>query len=469
MAQVQIVRRRVAWLVVASIAIAVVPLLSVRASADVTLLAQAQSKIQHVIFITQENRSFDNYFGTFPGAAGIPMANGVPTVCVPDPARGLCIKPFKSTRDVSVGGPHGALDAAADIDGGKMDGFIKQAEIALQCTNPAKLCGGEPLIDSMAYYDGKSIPNYWKYATYEVLADHFFEPIDSWSLPSHLWQLSAWSALCTSSTNPWSCKSDIALGNSFTADEPHNHNYAWTDITYLLYKHAVSWRYYVVPGSEPDCDDAASMSCSPIDQNSKTPGIWNPLPDFADVAQDGQLGNVQSIDQYYRAAAAGTLPSVTWIVPSRGVSEHPGGQIKQGMAYVTSLINAVMRGPDWNSTAIFLTWDDWGGFYDNVHPPKYDEFSYGIRVPMLMISPWARIGYIDHTILSDDSFLKFIEDLFMGGQRLNPATDGRPDPRPDVRESAPWTNNLLQEFNFNYSSPRPPWAQPLYPKTDLVG
>jgi len=90
-------------------------------------------------------------------------------------------------------------------------------------------------------------------------------------------------------------------------------------------------------------------------------------------------------------------------------------------------------------------------------------------VPMLLISPWARIGYIDHRTLSDDSFLKFIEDLYMGGSRLDPATDGRPDPRPDVREAASWTNDLLPEFNFNYTSPRPPWPQPLYPKTDLVG
>ena len=203
------------------------------------------------------------------------------------------------------------------------------------------------------------------------------------------------------------------------------------------------------------------MSCSPIDQNSKTPGIWNPLPSFTDVKQDGQLGNIQPVDNYYQDAQNGTLPAVSWIVPSRGVSEHPGGQIKQGMAYVTSLINAVMRGPDWNSTAIFLSWDDWGGYYDHVHPPKYDGNSYGIRVPMLLISPWARIGYIDHRTLSDDSFLKFIEDLYMGGSRL--------DPRPNVREAASWTNDLLPEFNFNFSSPRPPWPQPLYPKTDLVG
>ena len=103
---------------------------------------------------------------------------------------------------------------------------------------------------------------------------------------------------------------------------------------------------------------------------------------------------------------------------------------------MTSLINAAMQGPDWNSTAIFLRWDDWGGFYDHVVPPSVDQNGYGLRVPGMVISPYARQGYIDHQTLSFDAYLKFIEDDFLGGQRLDPATDGRPDPRPDVRENA---------------------------------
>ena len=102
----------------------------------------------------------------------------------------------------------------------------------------------------------------------------------------------------------------------------------------------------------------------------------------------------------------------------------------RGQAYVTALINAAMKSPDWNSTAIFLTWDDWGGFYDHVVPPAVDQNGYGLRVPGLVISPYARRGYIDHQTLSSDAYLKFIEDDFLGGARLNPTTDGRPDPRP---------------------------------------
>ena len=129
--------------------------------------------------------------------------------------------------------------------------------------------------------------------------------------------------------------------------------------------------------------------------------------------------------------------------------------VSDGQRYVTSLINAVMSGPDWQSTAIFLAWDDWGGFYDHVVPPKVDENGYGLRVPGLVISPYAKRGYIDHQTLSFDAYLKFIEDLFLGSQRLDPKTDGRPDPRPSVREDAPQLGDLLEDFDFS-QSPRPP-------------
>ena len=103
---------------------------------------------------------------------------------------------------------------------------------------------------------------------------------------------------------------------------------------------------------------------------------------------------------------------------------------------MTDLVNDVMRGPDWSSTAIFVSWDDWGGFYDHVAPPAVDGNGYGLRVPGLVISAYAKRGYIDHQTLSHDAFLKFVEDDFLGGQRLDPSTDGRADPRPDVRENA---------------------------------
>jgi hypothetical protein len=131
------------------------------------------------------------------------------------------------------------------------------------------------------------------------------------------------------------------------------------------------------------------------------------------------------------------------------------------------VINAIMRSPEWQSTAIFLTWDDWGGFYDHVRPPKVDRSGYGLRVPGLLISPYARRGFIDHQTLSFDAYLKFIEDDFLGGARVDPTTDGRPDSRPDVRENAPELGNLADEFDFS-QAPRAPMLLPVNPQTDLV-
>jgi phospholipase C len=238
-------------------------------------------------------------------------------------------------------------------------------------------------------------------------------------------------------------------------------DYAWTDLTYLLYKANVSWGYYLSNGSEPDCEDDA-MLCNSKPQNANVPGIWNPLPAFDTVKQDKQLGNIQEVDQFLAAAKAGTLPDVSWIVPDNTVSEHPPASIKAGQAYVTGLINAIMQGPDWNSTAIFLAWDDWGGFYDQVVPPHVDINGYGLRVPGLVISPYAKKGFIDNQTLSFDAYLKFIEDVFLGGQRLNPATDGRPDPRPTVRENVPQLGDLLSDFNFS-QAPRAPLVLPTNP------
>jgi phospholipase C len=124
-----------------------------------------------------------------------------------------------------------------------------------------------------------------------------------------------------------------------------------------------------------------------------------------------------------------------------------------------------MKSPDWNSTAIFLAWDDWGGFYDHVVPPSVDQNGYGLRVPAITISPYARTGYIDHQALSSDAYLKFIEDDFLGGVRLDPQTDGRPDPRPDVRENQPILGDLTADFDFS-QQPRPPMLLPTNPPTD---
>jgi phospholipase C len=432
-------------------------------------------KIKHVVIIMQENRSFDSYFGTFPGADGIP-----PGVCVRDPSTGGCDAPFHDAADTNYGGPHGAGAATADIDGGKMDGFVDQAEKASGCapgnpnnpgcspcnsgstTQPAQ----SKCVDVMGYHDAREIPNYWTYAQDFVLQDHMFEPNASWSLPQHLFMVSEWSAFCTNPLDPFSCTNALQKPNSdsttlSTANDGQLH-YAWTDMTYLLHNAGVSWGYYVFKGSEPDCEDDNAMTCAPVQQGPQTPGIWNPLPSFTDVTQDGQTGNIQSLTNFFTAAASGTLPAVSWIDPNGTVSEHPPALVSAGQTYVTGLINAIMRGPEWDSTAIFLSWDDWGGFYDHVLPPRIDGNGLGLRVPGIVISPYAKQGYIDHQTLSHDNYNKFIEDDFLGGARLNPATDGRPDPRPDVREASPYLGDLAADFDF-FQPPRAPIILPVHP------
>jgi phospholipase C len=402
-------------------------------------LRQARRRIRHVIVIMQENRSFDTYFGTYPHADGIPMRHGVPTVCVPDPSGGPCVAPFHDPNDLNFGGPHGETDARLDVDGGKMDGFVARTKVA-----------GFFSVDVMGYHDAREIPNYWAYARNFVLQDHMFEPNASWSLPSHLFMVSAWSAICTIPGDPTSCTNAL---QSPDTPGPTTH-YAWTDLTYLLHRANVSWAYYLSDGTEPDCEDDAAI-CPPKAQSTTVPGIWNPLPDFDTVRQDGELGNIRPTADFLASAKAGTLPAVSWIVPNGEVSEHPPALISVGQRYVTTLINAVMQGPEWKHTAIFLSWDDWGGFYDHVVPPVVDANGYGLRVPGLVISPWARRGYIDHQVLSFDAYLKLIEDIFLRGQRLDPATDGRPDSRPDVREDARRLGDLLRDFNFSRRPMKP--------------
>ncbi len=160
-------------------------------------------KIQHVIVIMQENRSFDSYFGTYPGANGIPAG-----VCEPDPVNGGCVAPFHDSSDENYGGPHGHGSFTADLDGGKMDGFIGQAEHGSKCSSTEPDCSpctegsSAKCIDVTGYHDAREIPNYWSYAQSFVLQDDMFEPSSSWSWPEHLFEVSAWSAMCSDWSDP---------------------------------------------------------------------------------------------------------------------------------------------------------------------------------------------------------------------------------------------------------------------------
>jgi phospholipase C len=421
------------------------------------------SKLEHLIFIVQENRSFDHYFGTYPGANGIPTdANGGFSVCVPDPWQGgRCVPPYVTHAGQFDGGPHDEHAARVDIDGGKMDGFAaaldgRPTKCWVDRSRPecTEQLGPQGQPDVMSTLPRALIPNYWTYADDFVLEDDLFASADSWTLPSHLFLMSAWAASCRNPKDPMSCRSDLELKRSADrwdyGDDPI---YAWTDVTWLLDAAGVSWRYYIGRDTcwEPPCLGRRNRAL-------ESKPVFTPIAGFTsfwDGERNGIHDNLVPVQRYLAAAGNGTLPQVSWIMPSSGVSDHPASPstIRTSMAYVTELIDAAMRGPEWDSTAIFLTWDDWGGFYDHVAPVHIDRNGYGLRVPGLVISPYAKRGYIDHTQLSFDSYLKLIEDRFLDGQRLDPATDGRPDARPTVRE--PFAGDLWNAFDFD-QAPRDP-------------
>ena len=419
-------------------------------------------KLDHLIFIVQENRSFDHYFGTYPGADGFEMDGGQPTNCVPDAVLGgeSCV--YHTSMDVFNGGPHSRPAALTDINGGAMNGFIdalpptprwcvdRAASEVRRIPRPGRPTGRDELPHPTGHPELLGLC-----ATSTSCRTGCSRRPTAWTLPAHLFLVSGWSAYCYDPNDPMSCISDVDLKEEHERFEyGEDPIYAWTDITWLLDREGVSWGYYVAPGtcSFPPCHGQAIDGAE-----GSTTATRNPLPGFTDLHETGQQDHILDYGNFERAAARGTLPSVSWIVPGDGVSEHPQSSrgVAAGMAHVTRLVNAVMRGPDWDSSAIFITWDDWGGFYDHVNPPLADENGYGLRVPGLLVSPYARRGYIDHQTLTFDAYLKLIEDRFLGGQRLDPATDGRPDSRPLVRETLSILGDLALAFDFD-RPPRPP-------------
>ncbi len=416
--------------------------------------------IDHFVFIVQENRSFDHYFGTFPGADGIPTdADGGFDVCAPDPdVGGACRVPYHDTGFYDLGGPHNQAASEMDVNGGRMDGFVNsfrtlggagciRKPVQKKCRFSELGPGGTP--DVMGYHTDQEIPNYWAYAEQYQLQDRMFAPSDSWTLPAHLYLVSAWSALCSDRTDVNTCESELDRPARWSNDkEDAVPPYAWADITWLLDQGDIDWRYFVGRDSclVPPCPSARTRT--------QTNPLFNPLPGFQTVHATDQLDKVAPHDEYFEAAAAGELPSVSWVVPAAAETEHPGaklGNIATGQAWVTRVVNAVMEGPpeQWARTAIFVTWDDWGGFYDHVKPIVIDPYGYGIRVPGIVISPWVdRDTPIDHQTLSFDAYLKLVEDRFLNGQRLDGENQGWPDPRPTVREDAKRLGDLARSFDF---------------------
>jgi phospholipase C len=399
-----------------------VPIVPARSPASKTLDA-FRSNIQHIVFIIKENRTFDNYFGTFPGADGATsglISNGarIPLGHTPD----------RMPRDMG----HAWEDAHRAMDNGKMDQFDLVA-------------AGNVKNDflSMTQFLASDIPNYWHYAEHFVLGDRMFSSLAGPSFPNHLYTVAAQSGGAvdnpfspTPSAFTWGCDA-----NDSTRVEVVDAKGAVTDqfpcfdfqtVADALEAAGVSWRYY-----------------APV--QGQAGYIWSALNAISHIRR-GPLwaARVPSEAQFLSDAAGGALPAVSWLVPDFPVSEHPTvtaatDSVCEGENWTVQQINAIMQSPAWATTAIVLTWDDFGGFYDHVVPPWVDQYGFGPRVPLIVISPYVKEGTVSHTIYEFASVLQLIENRYNLGSLTNRDADA---------------NSLLDLFDFS-QVPAPPLILPL--------
>lgn len=341
------------------------------------------NKINHLIWIIQENRSFDNYFGTFPDADGIP-----PSTCLPVlPGSKDCVKPFHMPDGLPICDlPHVWEVAHAAYDQGKMDGFV----------------WAEGTSYTMGYYDDRDIPNYWNYARHFTLCDRYFSSFMGPSLQNHLFTVAAQDGGLTHMPHTLKEVED-------DLDDPDGFSFA--SMVKLFHTANLDWKYYNETKPLPPGVDRNAGINDQFYPDPKRFWIWNPLPGFKAVRDNAaDMARLVDLKEYFQDLQRGTLPQVAWIVPDTEDSEHPPEPIPQGMWYVTNVINALMQSRYWQDSVVVLTWDDYGGFYDHVPPPEVDAFGYGPRVPTIVISPYAKRGFVSHDPYDFTSVLKFIEE-----------------------------------------------------------
>ena len=330
--------------------------------------------VEHIVVLMQENHSFDNYFGTYPGADGIPAR-----ACMPfDPLSATpdCVKPFHlGDNDVAIEDPvHSASIHEVQLNHGLMNGFVNALD---QRGQDGRL--------AMGYHDDRDIPYYWNLADEYVLFDRFFMSARGRSFPNHMYWVAA-----------------------VYADERPGAGELTPIVTIFDRLHAagIDWKFYV-----QDYQPGVTYRTLIEFPNTYLEQVASvPLLNFDRFVDDPELnGRIVDLEQYYVDLENGTLPAVAYMV-STGPSEHPVGRVGAGERFVRSLIQALMQSDVWDSSAFMVTYDDWGGWYDHVLPPRVDEHGYGFRVPAFLVGPYARRGHIDSTTLDYTSILRFIED-----------------------------------------------------------
>jgi phospholipase C len=376
--------------------------------------------LKHIVIIIQENRSFDNIFSGYPAAVSAssgPMSNGT-------------IVPFHQVQFANETDMfHNWKAANQGLDHGKMDGFDKN----LTGTGSSKPVGAYPY----AYLERSQVAPYWAMAGQYVLADHLFPAMLGGSFTAHLDLIAATtdlqpdlSELDFPTGQPWGCDAPGGTVTSLLTAKRHAlYNKGpfpcfkqFSTLADTLDAAHVSWKYYApaIKGGDPGA-------------------IWSEFSAVRHVRYGPDWANVVSPSSTVLTDAAnGTLPGVSWVIPDWVDSDHPGSNSDTGPSWVSAVVNAVGQGKDWNDTAIVVVWDDWGGWYDNVPPPQLDWKGLGIRVPGIVISPYAKKGYVSHTQYEFGSIIKLVEESFGLGV-IGPSSFGYTDTR---------ANSMLDSFDF---------------------
>ena len=373
------------------------------------------TQIQHIVFLIRENRTFDNLFGTFPGANGATSATISTGETIP-----LVHGEDQYARDPD----HGPKSARIAIDGGKMDAF----DLVIAGNR-----NGDYL--SLSQHVEADIPNYFAYARYFALGDEMFTSIPSDSYPAHLFTIAAqsfqaidiphgakpggdtWGCDAPSS---WTARSETPQGIFFSVYPCYSNVTTMAD---LLDNAGISWKSYAPT----------------LHQSGYGFNIYDAIKSIREGPE--WATNILPYTQFAADAQAGNLPSVTWLAAGEERTDHPPHSLCFGENWVVDQLNALMQGPDWDSTVVFIVWDDFGGVYDHVPPPApTDIYGFGPRTAVLAISPYAKSGYISHTVFEFSSVLKFIETRFN---------------LPSMTQRDAQANNMLDMFDFNQTPLQP--------------
>ncbi|WP_027416997.1 phospholipase C [Aneurinibacillus terranovensis] len=363
-----------------------------KAAPDARLTA---TPVKHTVVIYQENRSFDHYFGTYPNAPGFhalpgtPSVNGIPAGSYNLDRNGRPVYPYlfpahqKKTSDVN----HGYKDMIKAYNNGLMDKFYEVSE---------KHIKGSGIV-AMGYYDYHTIPAYWQYAQHFALADNWYQPIFGPSTPGALYLVAA-----QSGTKDRPITWDPGPKNNFGADaegESLTYNLTYTNIGDKMTAAGIPWAWYQGGYAAKDETYAAHH---------------NPFQYFQNFEDGKYRTNLKDIAQFQTDIANRRLPAVSFLKAEYPENEHPGYSSPEGQDFTVRAVNAIMKSPYWKDTAIIITYDESGGYWDHVPPPQVAPGPDGLkgegpRIPALVISPYAKRNYVSHVQYDTTSILKFIE------------------------------------------------------------